>query len=454
MSSQNSPQGSPAIDLSIAAIAAKIVDGYPATDLIRVLLRYIAIDAAKFGRDIKTSSQVYSKSYMVYNAIQDLMKKVEDSTAIDFISFDKYTTAITPLERILLEFYANSPEEKTRNVLPPADGVDSAILFIDIWESDRKMLEKALNDLQSQAFTSLSNDLASNLQASHLTHRQSDDLQMLRELVQYLNTTNKVTDRDIVNPRGARLLTSVKKSIRSIANAVTRNPPGEAKTALAIKTILISYIPFALITPEATTPTEWKEYLRSAQIWQAMESLVQHLAIFVDPPAQTQALPQHDIEEEWDKFKRLLLKRSAEGIDTEGEMMELFKLAANIRRPLHGRSVQLIRILFFLNDHSRDQKNNSSQLRRDLKFVMGESIDALGHAKEAIKDVRTIALSDDEYKKQDNELKVTLGKIGDLFKQIGLYDQWPERQKNYDDAVKVDESHLELMKKRLSNTTS
>ena len=30
-----------------------------------------------------------------------------------------------------------------------------------------------------------------------------------------------------------------------------------------------------------------------------------------------------------------------------------------------------------------------------------------------------------------------------------LSDQWPEREKGYDDAVKVDEEHLTLMRKRL-----
>lgn len=93
------PGSQPAVDLSIAALAAKIPDGFPATQLVKVLLQYTAIDAAKFGRDVQTSFQVYSRSLVVYNAIQELMKKVADSATIDFISFDKYTTAISPLER-------------------------------------------------------------------------------------------------------------------------------------------------------------------------------------------------------------------------------------------------------------------------------------------------------------------------------------------------------------------
>ena len=165
MSSQNPP---PPTDLSITAIAGNIPEGFPATDLIKVLIRYIALDAAKFQRDVQTSTQVFSRSRVAYDAIQELMKKVDESTSIDFSSFDKYTTAIPPLERsffllravrnsnqasrILLEYYANTPEDKARTHLPPTDGVDSAILFIDVWEADRQMLHKALDDLGVDTF--------------------------------------------------------------------------------------------------------------------------------------------------------------------------------------------------------------------------------------------------------------------------------------------------------------
>ena len=39
---------------------------------------------------------------------------------------------------------------------------------------------------------------------------------------------------------------------------------------LVIKTALISYIPFALVAASGTSP-DWKEYLRSTPIWEAME---------------------------------------------------------------------------------------------------------------------------------------------------------------------------------------
>ena len=51
---------------------------------------------------------------------------------------------------------------------------------------------------------------------------------------------------------------------------------------------------------------------------------------------------------------------------------------------------------------------------------MNDSIDTLNQAKDAIKDVKKIALSDTDYQKQSEGLKGTLSKVGELFKQIGV----------------------------------
>lgn len=61
-----------------------------------------------------------------------------------------------------------------------------------------------------------------------------------------------------------------------------------------------------------------------------------------------------ELDIEWEKVKDLLLKLLPTLVDTKDEILELLKLAANIRRPFHGRSVELIRMLFLLDSYSRE----------------------------------------------------------------------------------------------------
>ena len=95
------------------------------------------------------------------------------------------------------------------------------------------------------------------------------------------------------------------------------------------------------------------------------------MELFARSPAPQGQVPSlSELEQEWENFKKLLLRRADEIIDLTEEMVLLLKLAAQIRRPLHGRSVQLIRMFFFLDDHSRDKKNNATSHRNDLKVYV------------------------------------------------------------------------------------
>lgn len=87
------------VDLTITAQLAKIGEGAPATQLIKVLLQQIAVDVNNFVRDVHSSSQVYLRARVVYDYIQDLIKKVDSSADLEWDAFDIYTAAIPVLER-------------------------------------------------------------------------------------------------------------------------------------------------------------------------------------------------------------------------------------------------------------------------------------------------------------------------------------------------------------------
>jgi hypothetical protein len=65
---------------------------------------------------------------------------------------------------------------------------------------------------------------------------------------------------------------------------------------------------------------------------------------------------------------QLLLIGSAGILSLAEEILQLIKLAAAIRRPLHGQSVALISVLRYLDDYSKADKNEDiSPLRTELK---------------------------------------------------------------------------------------
>ncbi|KAH9479572.1 hypothetical protein JR316_0008167 [Psilocybe cubensis] len=433
-------------DLTISAQLAKIGEGAPATQLIRVLLQQIAADVSTFVRDVHSSSQVYLRARVVYDYIQGLIKKVDSSADIEWDAFDIYTAAIPILERILFDFYSQH-QKASRDHLPPTSGVETAFIFIEAWDYDRKMLEKAFNDLANDHFLQMSAEVKTHLEASRVVPRNTDDINALRALnIFFQNNAKVLQERDIVQERGGRLLQETRKVITQIILKVSKSPPAPETSRISIMTLMIAYIPFALLVDDAVE-AEWKDYLRSAVVWDAVQKLLVNVSKHLDGIPQAPTL--NDLEKEWETFKDILLRLSTTAIDTKVEILDLLRLAARIRRPLHGRSVELIRMLYYLDGYSqKDQK--AGRHRRNFKLVLGDTISSLEAAEKAVSDVRQIAIGDDVYKNQHQELQNVLKKVEETFSTFGIADQWSTKETAYNNAVNVDESHLNLLKKRIA----
>lgn len=94
------PPGNPPVDLTIAGQVANIPPATPATQLINVLLKHVAVDVGTFTRDVHCSGQVYYRSIKVYDGIHRLIERVDASNDLDaWDDFEKYTGAIPVLER-------------------------------------------------------------------------------------------------------------------------------------------------------------------------------------------------------------------------------------------------------------------------------------------------------------------------------------------------------------------
>lgn len=91
--------GAKADDLSIVNQAANIPEGFPATNLVEVLLRHIGVDTSKFVRNVQSSIQVYFRSSKIYNTVLFFIQQTQNSNTAEWVAFDRYTLAIPILER-------------------------------------------------------------------------------------------------------------------------------------------------------------------------------------------------------------------------------------------------------------------------------------------------------------------------------------------------------------------
>ncbi|CAA7267414.1 unnamed protein product [Cyclocybe aegerita] len=434
-------------DISVQAEVSKISEGIPATNLIKSLLKFIVIDAAAYQRDVMLAHQVFYRSRVAYEAIGTLANAVEQAAAPDWESFEKYAGAIPPLERLLLQFYAKSAEDKSRNHLPPQPPSPlDAITFIARWKEDRKMLAEVLDGLANNDIANLSEDVRKGVSASRQDARTSDDKATISALYNYLRS-NTLNDRSIVQPRNGRMIVTIKDSIRQIQAKVLQAPPREETSAMVITSFMLIYIPFSLLlTP--TTEKEWKEYLKGEEIWKAVLSLATKLLAHLNSTAQ-QAVVLAEVEQEWSKLEALLLKTSIHDIDTLAEMLELIRLAAKIRRPFHGRTVELIRMIHRLDTYSSNRANNVGTHRKALKDLMQDSIEAIEKTSKEVADVQAITTTSPVYQTHASALQGILDGVKETFKAVKLDGEWDAKDKSYKAAVKVDEDHLNSMRKRL-----
>lgn len=70
---------------------------YPATDLIKELLKFHRTDT-DHERNIYLSAQVFQRARIAYEAINGLIKQVDEQQELDYDKWVTYTNAIPPLE--------------------------------------------------------------------------------------------------------------------------------------------------------------------------------------------------------------------------------------------------------------------------------------------------------------------------------------------------------------------
>ena len=73
-------------------------DGPAATEVAKYLVQAVGRDVVSFQRNTQVSYMVVERARDIVKAINEYVDKVENSTTGDWDSFEKFTTAIEPLE--------------------------------------------------------------------------------------------------------------------------------------------------------------------------------------------------------------------------------------------------------------------------------------------------------------------------------------------------------------------
>jgi len=193
--------------------------GFPATELISVLLDFHRKDTSGFSRDAQLLAQVIQRSQVAYAAIQDCIQALLLSTRLDWDRFDAYTGVIPPFEKILLELTFRE-SNRPRTHLPPNDSVVDAVMFIEVWLEDRRQIYECLSRLAGREFQSLSRP---ELNQEYETARVHDDGAVFQEIYHFITSGARVRDNDII--RGGKLVSDIRNIVATIPAKLKSNPP-------------------------------------------------------------------------------------------------------------------------------------------------------------------------------------------------------------------------------------
>ncbi|KAF5316223.1 hypothetical protein D9619_006648 [Psilocybe cf. subviscida] len=449
----NSRNPSSPTDLTVKARADTVPAGFPATELVERCLKLIATTTSPIPRDVFTLGQLFTRASSVYEGILALIKHIDNSAVADLDKdwepFDAYTNAIPPLERFLFDFYQGYAEEKFRSTLPPSDSTFNGVLYVKTWKVDREFISKSFKALHHDDLNlkGLSPQLAKSLIASYTTERQTDDKTLLGALLRFIQD-NKLGDEYL--EKGAKVPLSIKAmkaELVEIAKKLIASPYDEVASSVIIRTFMYFAIPCTLIL-SADVEGQWKIYLRKIIIWEAFNSLIVKVKAYVNAPKNAD-----EIEELFSEIEKLLLQLGDTDIATAAEILSLFKLAPVIYRMYHGRSVALIKTLYYLDRHSRKPENKAvATYRYDLKQVMTECVDNLTALSKIKLDIASFSTDSAEYKAKSKEIEGLFDKSKPLFESLRA-DSLSQYVEAYSTAVSIDESHVKEAKEKLFPST-
>ncbi|KAI9439116.1 hypothetical protein H4582DRAFT_117595 [Lactarius indigo] len=420
--------------------------GFAATEAIKCLLQAIGRDVVSFRRNTHVSYLVVERARDIVTAINEYISRVESSDAGDWDSFEKFSSAIEPLEDILFQLLVFTEDEKTRYFGNDRDIAD-CITSTEAWAENRKRLSETLKSFHTH--TPLVNLFDREDSESRDRDRQDaldhDDRSLMKEIG---SARKNIFD----SKRYPKYVTNAVTPLDTLQKQMTSESLPEWLTVITIKTcMLVQGVLEVVLQPN--TSTELLNHLKSKTVWGAVTALTKAL---VGVDKRLPALPK-EVEDKYEEFLKILQKLSKLALKLPDSFVNILKEAGRVRRPFQAQAFALVMLCRFLADHFNkigDKTSVTVDHVNSLEEAFNETLTVLHAAINAVTQLSVFNLTDFESNSTVQEFERVESVIKESFTSFGLSEEWSKKENVRKEAWEKDKSRMEQLNKVLNKPQS
>ncbi|KAH9032228.1 hypothetical protein EDB85DRAFT_1258787 [Lactarius pseudohatsudake] len=415
-------------------------NGFAATEAIKCLLQAIGRDVVSFRRNTHVSYLVVERARDIVNAINEYISRVEGSDTGDWDSFEKFSSAIEPLEDILFQLLVFTEDEKTRYFGVDRD-IANCIISTEAWAKNREKLSETLKNFHTH--TPLVNLFDQDDSASRDRERQDalghDDQSLMEEI-------GSARRNIFVGKRFPKYVTSAVTPLDALQKQMTSGPLPEWLTVITIKTcMLVQGVLEVVLHPD--TGTELLNHLKSKPVWSAVAALTKALIV----NKGLSILPE-DVQNKYDEFLKILQKLSKLALKLPDSFVNILKEAGRVRRPFQAQAFALVMLCRFLADHFNkigDKTSVTVDHVNSLEEAFNETLTVLHAAVNAVTQLKAFDLTDFQTNSTVQEFERVESVIKESFASFGLTDQWSMKANARKEAWEKDKGRMDQLNKVL-----
>ncbi|KAH8991458.1 hypothetical protein EDB86DRAFT_2830832 [Lactarius hatsudake] len=419
--------------------------GFAATEAIKCLLQAIGHDVVSFRRNTHVSYLVVERARDIVNAINEYISRVESSDTGDWDSFEKFSSAIEPLEDILFQLLVFTEDEKTRYFGVDRD-IGDCIISTEAWAKNREKLSETLKNFHTH--TPLVNLFDQDDSAFRDRERRDaldhDDQSLMEEI-------GSARRNSFVVKKFPKYVTNAVTPLDTLQEQMTSGALPEWLTVITIKTcMLVQGVLEVVLHPE--TGAELLNHLKSKPVWSAVAVLTKALIA----NKGLSALPE-DVQNKYDEFLKILQKLSKLALKLPDSFVNILKEAGHVRRPFQAQAFALVMLCRFLADHFNkigDKKSVTVDHVNSLEEAFNETLTVLQAAVKAVTQLKAFDLTDFQTDSTVKEFERVELVIKESFASFGLTDEWSKKANARKEAWEKDKGRMDQLNKVLAKPQS
>jgi len=409
---------------------------YPATEVIKYLIDTVGHDVMSFRRNTQVSYMLVDRARDICDAINGYIQRTEGGE--DWMSFDKFTNAIDPVEELLFQLIAYTEDERALH-LTTGSSVEDCVSSTEHWAANREQLWTALADLETkEELAELFAELdTSSREVDRLEAQRQDDKTFFEEIVADIKEALK---------QFKRLPGAIRNVETNLDRLLTKMATGSVLPWLAVyvvKTGLLVQGIVNLFLPSAPIDTATRNHLRSRFVWECAEEL----ADILNSTIGDDKVSRDKVRLKFDAFIRIL--RNTTDIPTPKSYIELMKQAGRVRRPFQAQALAIILLCRNLVTAFAHEARHTADNALILEDTCDETLKALKVVVAAVAELKIFDTSNLEDNAAYKALLVAQDHIRGCFAAFGLEGIWSEKERLIADAVRKDKERMDELNKLL-----